>query len=314
MPSAGAKVFWRKVGRAPRPGHLEGRPRERRRVDGDVVRSAAFGVASVAATTHALGGVSLAVAGASLASLEHAAVDAAVANDIDPSTTSARRDPIAFTSPRRSCGRLSSRGASVVTLAEPPCPGGALSGGRRERGGAASTPSAPRAACASARRLRRRASVRRRHRREGGRLRAPRLRHLRARRKHLRRGVRSAGGHRDRTFERVRAKLLREPVEDYRIDFEDGYGVRSDAEEDEHAARAGRALARAAREGRGAPLSGVRVKSLAVATRLRAARTFDTFMTALLDEGGGALPPGFVVTLPKVEGPAGGARSLVAPR
>ena len=111
-------------------------------------------------------------------------------------------------------------------------------------------------------------------------------------------------GTEDRTFERVRAKLLREPVEDYRIDFEDGYGVRSDAEEDEHAARAGRALARAAREGRAAPLSGVRVKSLAVATRLRAARTFDTFMTALLDEGGGSLPPGVVVTLPKVEGPA----------
>ncbi len=28
------------------------------------------------------------------------------------------------------------------------------------------------------------------------------------------------------------AKLRREPVEDFRIDFEDGYGARSDADED----------------------------------------------------------------------------------
>src|ERR1700722_11517018 len=36
---------------------------------------------------------------------------------------------------------------------------------------------------------------------------------------------------------RVRAKLQREPVEDYRIDFEDGYGVRSEAEESSEAVR-----------------------------------------------------------------------------
>src|SRR4051812_46238790 len=35
-----------------------------------------------------------------------------------------------------------------------------------------------------------------------------------------------------RLYERVRDKLSRQPVEDYRIDFEDGFGVRSDAEED----------------------------------------------------------------------------------
>jgi hypothetical protein len=33
--------------------------------------------------------------------------------------------------------------------------------------------------------------------------------------------------------DRVRAKLRREPVEDLRIDFEDGYGTRSDEDEDE---------------------------------------------------------------------------------
>ncbi|MGH9560999.1 MAG: DUF6986 family protein [Terracidiphilus sp.] len=38
--------------------------------------------------------------------------------------------------------------------------------------------------------------------------------------------------------QRVREKLLREPIEDYRIDFEDGYGNRPDDEEDGHAAAA----------------------------------------------------------------------------
>ena len=39
----------------------------------------------------------------------------------------------------------------------------------------------------------------------------------------------------ERTRERTRAKLERRPVEDLRVDFEDGYGVRSDDEEDRHA-------------------------------------------------------------------------------
>src|SRR5215204_3146215 len=34
---------------------------------------------------------------------------------------------------------------------------------------------------------------------------------------------------RDSVYERVREKLEREPVEDFRIDFEDGYGTRPDA-------------------------------------------------------------------------------------
>ena len=36
----------------------------------------------------------------------------------------------------------------------------------------------------------------------------------------------------------MKEKLRREPVEDFRIDFEDGYGNRSDEEEDGHAAAA----------------------------------------------------------------------------
>ncbi|MGO4431059.1 aldolase, partial [Streptomyces sp. MCAF7] len=39
-------------------------------------------------------------------------------------------------------------------------------------------------------------------------------------------------------YARMRAKLTREPIEDLRIDFEDGYGPRPDAEEDAAAARA----------------------------------------------------------------------------
>ncbi len=36
-------------------------------------------------------------------------------------------------------------------------------------------------------------------------------------------------------YQRVREKLQREPVEDFRIDFEDGFGNRPDDEEDHHA-------------------------------------------------------------------------------
>ena len=103
-----------------------------------------------------------------------------------------------------------------------------------------------------------------------------------------------------RVWERVRAKLLREPVEDFRIDFEDGYGVRPDAEEDEHAEAAARELARGMREGTLPPFIGIRVRALTEETRARAARTLELFLATLARETGGALPPGFVVTLPKV--------------
>jgi hypothetical protein len=36
----------------------------------------------------------------------------------------------------------------------------------------------------------------------------------------------------DTVYARVKEKLQREPVEDFRIDFEDGYGIRPDEEED----------------------------------------------------------------------------------
>jgi citrate lyase beta subunit len=103
-----------------------------------------------------------------------------------------------------------------------------------------------------------------------------------------------------RVWPRLRSKLERQPVEDLRIDFEDGYGHRSDAEEDAQAVTAATELARALRDGVAPPRCGIRVKSLAPETAQRALRTLDGFLTALVEASGGALPPGFVVTLPKV--------------
>jgi citrate lyase beta subunit len=95
--------------------------------------------------------------------------------------------------------------------------------------------------------------------------------------------------------QRVLAKLAREPVEDLRIDFEDGYGVRADEEEDGHA----RSTATAVAGGERPPFVGLRCKSLEGPTRRRAARTLDVFLEAL-----GPPPAGFVITLPKVSVPA----------
>jgi citrate lyase beta subunit len=97
---------------------------------------------------------------------------------------------------------------------------------------------------------------------------------------------------------RVVEKLSREPVEDYRIDFEDGYGLRSDEEEDGHALAAAREMAAGLAARSLPPFCGLRIKALTEETRGRAVRTLDLFLTAL-----GPLPPGFVVTLPKVTNP-----------
>jgi citrate lyase beta subunit len=97
-------------------------------------------------------------------------------------------------------------------------------------------------------------------------------------------------------FERTVAKLEREPVEDFRIDFEDGYGYRSDAEEDGHAVSTAQLLARG-----GPPFAGIRIKPLTEHLRARSARTLDLFLTALLESN--ELPNNFVVTLPKITAP-----------
>jgi citrate lyase beta subunit len=103
-------------------------------------------------------------------------------------------------------------------------------------------------------------------------------------------------------YGRVQAKLEREPIEDFRIDFEDGFGVHSEAEEDRIAAAAARELGRAIAAGVSPPFSGIRIKSLGESTA-RAGKTLEIFVGALLEERQGALPEGFVVTLPKVNVP-----------
>jgi citrate lyase beta subunit len=94
---------------------------------------------------------------------------------------------------------------------------------------------------------------------------------------------------------RVQAKLAEEPVEDLRLDFEDGYGDRGDEAEDADARRAAATLATEVAAGTAPPFTGLRIKSLEAPTRRRAIRTLDAFLAGL-----GGLPEGFVVTLPKV--------------
>ncbi len=103
--------------------------------------------------------------------------------------------------------------------------------------------------------------------------------------------------------DRVAKKLGREPVEDFRIDFEDGYGNRPDSEEDGHAESAAVEVARGLAAGTLPPYIGIRIKPFTEELKSRAIRTLDLFLTALLRETGGPLPDNFVVTLPKVTVP-----------
>lgn len=99
----------------------------------------------------------------------------------------------------------------------------------------------------------------------------------------------------------VRAKLVREPVEDLRIDLEDGYGHRP-ATEDDDVRAAARALGELAGSGHAPLCSGIRVKSMEAATRGRGLRSLALFVGELVARGTG-IPDGFRVTLPKVSTP-----------
>ena len=107
-----------------------------------------------------------------------------------------------------------------------------------------------------------------------------------------------------KVYARVVDKLRREPVEDFRIDFEDGYGHRSDDEEDGCAVAAAGQVAQGMAEGLLPPFIGIRIKPFTAELYGRSCRTLDLFLTELLDRTGGRLPSGFVVTLPKVVGAA----------
>lgn len=96
----------------------------------------------------------------------------------------------------------------------------------------------------------------------------------------------------------VRAKLDTEPIEDLRLDFEDGYGNRPDDEEDRDAIRVAALLPTLLGDPAGPLLAGIRFKSLEKPTRRRGLRTLDLVVSGLL--AAGPLPAGFLVTLPKV--------------
>lgn len=101
-------------------------------------------------------------------------------------------------------------------------------------------------------------------------------------------------------YDRVIEKLRREPVEDFRIDFEDGYGTRDDAEEDAHAAQAAEEVAAGMAAGTLPPYIGIRIKNFGQGTLERGVRTLDIFLTTLSAKTGGKLPDNFVVMLPKL--------------
>jgi citrate lyase beta subunit len=107
----------------------------------------------------------------------------------------------------------------------------------------------------------------------------------------------------DRIYLRIIEKLTQEPVEDLRIDFEDGFGARPDHEEDGFAMLAAEEVAAGLQRGTLPPSIGIRVKPLNDEHRQRSLRTFDLFLTRLVDRSSGRLPANFVVTLPKITSP-----------
>jgi citrate lyase beta subunit len=101
-------------------------------------------------------------------------------------------------------------------------------------------------------------------------------------------------------YKKIVDKLEREAVEDFRIDFEDGYGFRPDKEEDADAVRASEELAKAFQKNSFPPFCGFRIKSLAPETHSRGVQTFNLFLENLLATTKGRVPENFVVTLPKI--------------
>ncbi|PWT86548.1 MAG: phosphoenolpyruvate kinase [Blastocatellia bacterium] len=107
----------------------------------------------------------------------------------------------------------------------------------------------------------------------------------------------------ERILPRIVDKLHRDPVEDFRIDFEDGFGHRPDDEEDRYAVDTAREVASAAGRGILPHGIGIRIKPFGEELKRRSLRTFDLFLTALLEATAGKLPANFVVTLPKITAP-----------
>ncbi|YAL83473.1 DUF6986 family protein [Dermacoccaceae bacterium W4C1] len=102
----------------------------------------------------------------------------------------------------------------------------------------------------------------------------------------------------------LRAKLSTEPIEDLRVDFEDGYGRRSDETEDADLARAAQVLSDPAGRPR---WFGIRFKCFEPPVHERGLRTLASFVAAMSQaertgqpERAGQVPHGLTLTLPKV--------------
>ncbi|MEP6797640.1 MAG: aldolase, partial [Lapillicoccus sp.] len=98
---------------------------------------------------------------------------------------------------------------------------------------------------------------------------------------------------------RVVSKLATSPIEDLRLDFEDGYGDRGQEREDADSAAAAAAIATAVTAGLAPAFIGIRFKCFEAPTRRRGIRTLDLVIAGLLDRLG-ELPSGLVLTFPKV--------------
>jgi citrate lyase beta subunit len=113
-------------------------------------------------------------------------------------------------------------------------------------------------------------------------------------------GMDTSSGFSEKVYKKVIAKLKTEAIEDFRIDFEDGYGNRSNEEEDETARTAALEVAKGMAAKTLSPFIGIRVKPFTEEMKERGLRTLDIFISTLVKETGGKLPDNFIVMLPKV--------------
>ncbi|MBL4656718.1 MAG: hypothetical protein JKX73_01870 [Flavobacteriales bacterium] len=107
----------------------------------------------------------------------------------------------------------------------------------------------------------------------------------------------------EKNYQKILEKLESEAVEDFRIDFEDGYGNRPDEEEDNTAQYTAEQLAEGMKHRTISPFIGIRIKPFSEDMKERSIRTLDIFISTLSEATGGELPDNFVVTLPKVTVP-----------
>jgi len=113
-------------------------------------------------------------------------------------------------------------------------------------------------------------------------------------------GLSKEQGFSEKVYNKVITKLRNEAIEDFRIDFEDGYGNRSNEEEDATAVTAAEEVAKGMSAGTLPPFIGIRIKPFTEEMKERGLRTLDIFVSTLVKASNGKLPENFVVMLPKV--------------